>query len=216
MIIAIDGPAASGKSTTAKLLAEKIHFIHLNSGLMYRAITYIIIKNNLLEDFSSSMKFLFENLKFKGKHLNIVFFKGKNISDKLYSEKINKNINFVSNNIIIRKKLIQFQRSLVKNKNVVCEGRDIGSVVFPDAEFKFYLNASIDERADRRYKEVLKTNSNISKEEIINNIIVRDSNDINRKNSPLMKVKDCIELDTTRLTINQQVEYIYSIIKNRK
>ena len=216
MIIAIDGPAASGKSTTAKLLAEKIHFIHLNSGLMYRAITYIIIKNNLLEDFSSSMKFLFENLKFKGKNLNIVFFKGKNISDKLYSEKINKNINFVSNNIIIRKKLIQFQRSLVKNKNVVCEGRDIGSVVFPDAEFKFYLNASIDERADRRYKEVLKTNSNISKEEIINNIMARDSNDINRKNSPLMKVKDCIELDTTRLTINQQVEYIYSIIKNRK
>ena len=216
MIIAIDGPAASGKSTTAKLLAEKIDFIHLNSGLMYRAITYIIIKNNLLEDFSSSIKFIFENLKFKGKNLTIVFFKHKNISDKLYSEKINKNINFVSNNIIIRKKLIQFQRSLVKNKNVVCEGRDIGSVVFPDAEFKFYLNASIDERADRRYKEVLKTKSYISKEEIINNIMIRDSNDINRKNSPLMKVKDCIELDTTNLTINQQVEYIYSIIKNRK
>ena len=217
MIVAIDGPAASGKSTTAKLLAEKMNFIHLNSGLMYRAITHILIKNNLLDNVSSSIEDIVENLQFRGENLNIVYFKKINITNKLYDEEINKNINVVSNNILVREKLIKYQRFLVENKNVICEGRDIGSVVFPNAEFKFYLNASIDERAERRYNDVMKTDFRVSKEEIINNIINRDSNDKNRKNSPLIKVKDCVEVDTTKLTINQQVEFIYSIIKkNRK
>ena len=118
----------------------------------------------------------------------------------------------MSNNKLIRKKLIELQREIVKDENVVCEGRDIGSVVFPNAEFKFYLNANIEKRAERRFNEISKSDSEISKKSILENLKKRDSNDINRKNSPLIKVSDCIEIDTTELTINQQVEYIYSII----
>ena len=217
MIVAIDGPAASGKSTTAKLLAKKMDFIHLNSGLMYRAVTFILIENNLLNNITDSIQLIFKNLQFKGQNLDIVYYKDIEITDKLYDEEINKNINIVSNNYFVRKKLIEHQRFLVKNKNVICEGRDIGSVVFPNAEFKFYLNADIDTRAERRFEDLRKNNSSVSKKEIIKNIMNRDKNDKSRKISPLIKVKDCIEVNTTKLTINQQVEYIYSIIiKNRK
>ena len=217
MIVAIDGPAASGKSTTAKLLAKKMDFIHLNSGLMYRAVTFILIENSLLNNITDSIQLIFKNLQFKGQNLDIVYYTDIEITDKLYDEEINKNINIVSNNYFVRKKLIEHQRFLVKNKNVICEGRDIGSVVFPNAEFKFYLNADIDTRAERRFEDLRKNNSKVSKKEIIENIMNRDKNDKSRKISPLIKVKDCIEVNTTKLTINQQVEYIYSIIiKNRK
>ena len=214
MIIAIDGPAASGKSTTARLLADKLDFIHLNSGLMYRAVTYIFIKNGFLNKEISLNRFFTDiDLEFNGKNLDSVFYNGKDITSFLNDEKINENIKIVSNNKLIRKKLIELQREIVKDENVVCEGRDIGSVVFPNAEFKFYLNANIEKRAERRFNEISKSDSEISKKSILENLKKRDSNDINRKNSPLIKVSDCIEIDTTELTINQQVEYIYSIIK---
>ena len=213
MIIAIDGPAASGKSTTARLVAEKLHFIHLNSGLMYRAVTYIFIENGFLNK-EISLNSFFDNIKleFKGKNLDSVFYSGKDISSFLYDEKINENIKIISNNKLIRKKLIELQREMVKNRNVVCEGRDIGSVVFPSAEFKFYLNANIEKRAERRFNQISKNNLKITKNSILENLKKRDFNDINRENSPLIKVSDCIEVDTTELTINQQVEYIYSTI----
>jgi len=215
MIIAIDGPAASGKSTTAKMLASKLKFIHLNSGIMYRAITYIFIQNNMLNETDKYInKFLIKiNLKFKGKNLNIVMLDDCDISDKLYTEEISKNIRVVSNNLLIRKKLIKMQRELVNDKNVVCEGRDIGTVVFPKADFKFYLNANLNKRVERRFNQIFDKNEQACISEIKENLIHRDLNDIRREHSPLKKADDSIEIDTTNLKINEQVEKIYNIIK---
>ena len=155
MVIAIDGPAASGKSITAKLLAEKLGFVHLNSGLMYRAITFVIIDNQIeIRDFIIDDIFKNNSLIFKGEHLNKVYFNDTDITKELYTEKINKNIKKISNNLKIRKRLIAFQREIVKEKNVICEGRDIGSIVFPNADYKFFLNANIEHRVKRRFTQI--------------------------------------------------------------
>ena len=214
MVIAIDGPAASGKSITAKLLAEKLGFVHLNSGLMYRAITFVIIDNQIeIRDFIIDDIFKNNSLIFKGEHLNKVYFNDTDITKELYTEKINKNIKKISNNLKIRKRLIAFQREIVKEKNVICEGRDIGSIVFPNADYKFYLIADLKSRIDRRYREIKKNNINISRIGIKSNIIKRDYNDMNRSISPLTKAVDAIEIDTTLMSINEQVKYIYKKIK---
>ena len=218
MIISIDGPAASGKSTTAKLLSNKLGYIHLNSGLLYRAVTYVFIKNSLFGKFEKNLIdfFLKNKIDLKGDNLDKVFWNGIDITEKLSNENINKNINKISNNYVIREELVDKQRLLSLNRNIVCEGRDIGTVVFPDAEFKFFLNASIISRVERRYEEFKKKNIMVEMEEIHSNLINRDKNDINRNLSPLLKAEDAIEVDTTNLTIDQQVTKIYNLIKQGK
>jgi len=214
MIIAIDGPAASGKSTTAKLLSEKIKFIHLNTGLLYRGVTYIFIDNKLIGNRNISIDDFFNNncIKLVGEQLDKVMWNGTDITNCLLSESINRNINFISNNQSIRKHLIRMQRELCKKKNIVCEGRDIGTVVFPNADYKFYLNASLDSRANRRYLQLNK-NNNVEKYDIKNNLIARDKNDMERDISPLCKADDAIEIDTTDVSIDEQVLIIYNKIK---
>ena len=215
MIIAIDGPAASGKSTTAKLLADKIEFIHLNTGLFYRGVTYCCIENDLISKKKFSINNFFNNnsVILSGKNLNKVFWNDSDITKYLSSEDINKNINFISNNKAIREYLVYQQRILSKKRNIVCEGRDIGTVVFPNAEYKFFLSASLESRIDRRYVEMKSKNYDITKNEIKENLIKRDKNDIERKNSPLLKANDAIEIDTTNISISEQVLIIYNNIK---
>ena len=215
MIIAIDGPAASGKSTTAKLLADKIKFIHLNTGLLYRAVTYAFIKNNLINKNNFSINNFFKNNHFilSGEKLNKAFWNDSNITKYLLSEDINKNINYISNDKMIREYLVSQQRILADKRDIVCEGRDIGTVVFPKADYKFFLFASLESRINRRYIEMKSKNHQINKDEIKNNLIKRDKNDIERKNSPLLKADDAIEIDTTSISINKQVLMIYNKIK---
>ena len=215
MIISIDGPAASGKSTTAKLLSERLNYIHLNSGLFYRAVTYIYIEKNLFDNkhYSIDKFFLNNDLNLYGDKLDKVIWNNLDITKYLYNEKINSKINVISNNHLIRKYLVDKQRNVSLDKNIVCEGRDIGTVVFPNAEFKFYLNASINSRIRRRYKEFNNNNIDVNEDQIKKNLIKRDANDINRKISPLKKADDAIEIDTTNMTIEQQVENIYNKIK---
>ena len=215
MIIAIDGPAASGKSTTAKLLADKIKFIHLNTGLLYRAVTYAFIKNNLINKNNFSINDFFKNNHFilSGEKLNKAFWNDSNITEYLLSEDINKNINYISNDKMIREYLVSQQRILADKRDIVCEGRDIGTVVFPKADYKFFLSASLESRINRRYIEMKSKNHQINKDEIKNNLIKRDKNDIERKNSPLLKADDAIEIDTTSISINKQVLMIYNKIK---
>ena len=215
MIIAIDGPAASGKSTTAKLLADKIKFIHLNTGLLYRAVTYAFIKNNLINKNNFSINNFFKNNHFilSGEKLNKAFWNDSNITKYLLSEDINKNINYISNDKMIREYLVSQQRILADKRDIVCEGRDIGTVVFPDADYKFFLFASLESRINRRYIEMKSENHQIDRDEIKNNLIKRDKNDIERKNSPLLKADDAIEIDTTSISINKQVLMIYNKIK---
>ena len=215
MIISIDGPAASGKSTTAQLLSEKLDYIHLNSGLLYRAVTYIFLKNKLFGNDNFSVKdfFLNNNINLEGRKLNKAVWNNTDITKYLYEEDINKNINIISRNSYIRQCLVSKQRKLSLGKNIVCEGRDIGTVVFPDADFKFYLNASLNSRVSRRYEEFTNSNINTSKNEIKLNLIIRDHNDINRKISPLVQAEDATEIDTTNMSIDEQVTVIYNKIK---
>ena len=144
---------------------------------------------------------------------NKAFWNNSDITKYLLSEDINMNINFISNNKTIRKYLVLQQRILAKKRNIVCEGRDIGTVVFPNADYKFFLSASLESRIDRRYVEVKSKNHKINKDEIKNNLIKRDKNDIERENSPLLKADDAIEIDTTNISINEQVLIIYNKIK---
>ncbi len=215
MIIAIDGPGASGKSTTARLLSRKINFIHLNTGLLYRGVTYVFTENKLIGNKNICIDDFFNNncIKLVGKQLNKVLWNDRDITTYLLNESINQNINFISNNQSIRRHLINMQRELCKNKNIVCEGRDIGTVVFPNADYKFYLNASLDSRTNRRYLQLNKNNNNIEKNEIKNNLILRDKNDMERDISPLCKADDAIEIDTSDVSIDEQVLIIYNKIK---
>ena len=215
MIIAIDGPGASGKSTTAKLLADKIGFIHLNTGLLYRAVTYAFIEKKIINknNFSVNNFFSKNQIILTGKNLNKAIWNNSDITKYLSLENINENINFISNNKVIREYLVLQQRILANKRNIVCEGRDIGTVVFPNADYKFFLSASLESRVSRRYIEMRSKNYKITEHEIKNNLIKRDKNDIERKNSPLLKANDAIEIDTTNISISEQVLIIYNKIK---
>ena len=218
MIISIDGPAASGKSTTARLLAKKLDFIHLNTGLYYRAITYIFIKNNLFDSNQSTIDDFFSknNIELKGESLNQVYWNEINISSFLFENIINEKIHITSNNVMIREKLVSMQRLIGHANNIVCEGRDIGSVVFPNADFKFFLVADLESRIQRRFNEQKLKNPLLDIKDVKNALTSRDYNDSTRINSPLIKPVDSVEIDTTKMTIEMQVNYIYNLIKQEQ
>ena len=215
MIIAIDGGAATGKTATAKLLSKKINYIHLNSGLLYRGFTYIYNNNNELFFKNKVNKTFLEKSLFeiKGKNLDKIFYNNEDITDFMYSKNITDKINIISNNSEIRNIINKIQKEVVKNKNIVCEGRDIGTVVFPKADYKFFLIANINIRVSRRLAQYSRNNVIIDKEEIKKMIIKRDNNDRNRKYSPLIKASDSIVIDTSKLSIKEQVDYIYNKVK---
>ena len=218
MIISIDGAAATGKSSTAKLLAKKLDYVHLNSGLLYRGFTYIYVKNKLHKLTNKEIKeyYLKNNIQIKGDNLNKVFFNNIDITNKLYDEIITDNIKIISNDIFFRDMITSMQRKLANIRNIVCEGRDIGTVVFPYAEFKFYLTANLRIRIERRHKQYKKNKIFISTNKIKEMITNRDKNDKERKYSPLKKDKDSIVIDTSDLNIEEQVSEILNIIKDRK
>jgi len=215
MVIAIDGPAGSGKSTTAKLLAEKLSFIYLDTGAMYRAVTLYFLDNSINIRNSSIVSKTLENIDLSIKFSNKfeVYINGKNVTNKIRGRKINALVSRISKIHDVRKKMVIIQRSFSKEKNIVIEGRDIGSYVFPNAEFKFFLVANILERAKRRLKEI-KSKRSIDLSELISNLEERDKIDSTRKISPLLKSDDAIEINTTSLTIKEQVDKIYNIINN--
>lgn len=216
MIIAIDGPAGSGKSTTARLLAKKLNFIYLDSGAMYRAVTLFFLRNNIdLKNHLDILSALDEiNLKIDYKSNNFdVYVQNKNVNDFIRDEKININVSKISEISEIRKKMVELQRDFSINKNIVIEGRDIGSHVFPSAEFKFYVDANIKVRAARRMKDT-SNNAKISLDEMCEQILKRDKIDSDRDISPLIKPKDAIVVDTTFLSIEEQVIKLFNIITN--
>ena len=217
MIVSIDGGAATGKSTIAKMLSSKINFVHLNSGLLYRAVTFILIKENFLNESSLFYKKYFKNLELqiKGESLNVIYYKNENITSHLYEQQIADNIKYVSNNRFIREYITSIQRELSKNVNVVCEGRDIGSVVFPNADIKFFLKCDIDERVKRRAKQFINNNIIVDNKKLKAMILNRDKNDINRKNSPLKIVDSSIIIDTTNLKLEDIIKMMCEKIKEK-
>ena len=212
MIIAIDGTSGSGKSTTAKRLAKELGFFHIDSGSLYRIATYFCITNKIdsnddnLEAMLENMNIELDNKKF--------LLNGKDVSLEIREHYISDSVSDYSSNIIIRNKLSSLQKKLARNKDVIIEGRDIGTNVFPEADYKFYLAADIEVRAERRYKEMIQkeNDTDIDKEDVLNNLIKRDMLDMNREHSPLLKDDNAIEINTTDLEIDEQVGLIIKTI----
>ena len=213
MIIAIDGTAGSGKSTTAKELAKRLNFFHIDSGSLYRVVTYFCILNKINSKEDELLKIALNDISIELDNKNILL-NGKDVSSEIRVHNVSSSVSKYSANIIIRNKLSHLQRELAKGKDVVVEGRDIATNVFPEANFKFYLSAKAEVRADRRYSQMLKADSeiDISKDQVLKNLIKRDQLDMNREHSPLIKSDDAIEIDTTDLNINEQVELIIKTI----
>jgi len=218
MIIAIDGLAASGKSSTAKLLAKKLGFIHFSTGKMYRAITGYIINNELHENLPDSIINVINNLNIivDGSNFENIHINNENYSNNLYTDEINSLVSLVSSISEVRKKMVKIQRQLAENNCVVCEGRDICTVVFPNADYKFFFKASLHSRSNRRYLEMKKIDPLITKCKVRKLLKNRDFKDINRIESPLIKAKESIVVTTTNMTLNEQIDFIYNKIKIRK
>ncbi|NLM44429.1 MAG: (d)CMP kinase [Clostridiales bacterium] len=208
--IAIDGPAGAGKSTVAKLLSKKIGFTYIDSGALFRAITLKVLKLGIdINDINSIIKHA-ENSKIDFIN-NSIYLDGIDVSKDIRDDIINKNVSYIAMIPEIRKIIVNIQRKIAKNKNVVVDGRDIGTTVFPDAFIKFYLTASVDERARRRYNQY-SDKTKYSIEDIKNQIIHRDYIDSNRESSPLKQADDAILIDTTGKNIDEVVEeMLYNI-----
>ncbi len=214
MVIAIDGPAGSGKSTTAKNVAEKLGFIHINTGAMYRGIALKCIQEDENIEDPSQLNHLLAYTKFEfGKEgESTLFMDGVDISAEITSVKVTDFVSQVSAISEVREKLVQFQREMAEGLNVVLEGRDIGTVVFPNAHHKFFLVADIHERARRRKKEMEAKGEVVSLEELTAEMLERDRKDSTRKHSPLKKAEDAVEIDTTGISIEEQVNRIVEIV----
>ena len=214
MVIAIDGPAGSGKSTTAKHAAEKLGFIHINTGAMYRGIALKCIQGEIDLNSSSEIDQILNQTKFEfGREGgSFLFMDGVDITSEITSTQVTGLASEVSAIPKVREKLVKYQRDMAKGLNVVLEGRDIGTVVFPDAEFKFFLIADIHERARRRKKEMETMGEIVSLTELTAELEERDRKDSTREHSPLIKAEDAVEIDTTGLSISEQVNRIVEIV----
>lgn len=207
-IVAIDGPSGTGKSTTARILAEKLNYLYIDSGAMYRAITYEVIKNNIKPN---DMKNILDitksaDMKFEGEEFIL---NGINISKEIRSLEVTNKVSNVSAIKEIRKILVDKQRAFAKENDVVMDGRDIGTVVFPEAKFKFFLVCDLKVRAARRRQDFMDSGFKIPVDKIMIELKKRDEIDTTRKESPLRKAKDSIEVNTTNMIIEEQVNFLY-------
>ena len=215
MIIAIDGPAASGKSTTAQGVATRLGITYLDTGAMYRAITLGLMDNGIslrdlssIEEFLNTVKIEFGDSSSGSK----IYLNGRDITDKIRSTAVTEKVSAVSAIGVIRESMVQIQRKIGGNTDSVLEGRDIGTVVFPDADFKFFLVADVEVRARRRLKDLDELGEEQTINEMIADIRRRDELDSTRDHSPLVKAEGAIEIDTGKLTIDGQIEKIVNII----
>jgi cytidylate kinase len=223
IIIAIDGFASTGKSTLAKRLAKHLNYIYVDSGSMYRAITYYALTNNYLpfndtnlSDFSKELPSINLNFVFNSNlGYSEIFLNGNNVEKEIRSIEVSNHVSSVATVSFIRKHMVNLQKEISLNKGVVMDGRDIGSVVFPNAELKLFLNASAEVRAKRRYSEYIKQNVNVDYSEVLNNLQTRDLDDSNRQDSPLIVANDAIEIDNSFMTINEQLILVKNILKDK-
>ncbi len=217
LIIALDGPAGSGKSTTAKLLAEIIGVPYIDTGAMYRAATLKAMRAGVdLKNTRELIKIAKSaSIRFKegGGGKQRVFLDGKNVTQAIRRPELTKNIFYVAQEPIIRREMVKKQRALGSKSGAVMEGRDIGTVVFPKADYKFFLDADPTLRAMRRYKELLALGKKATLEEVSKDLKTRDATDINRKEGPLRPAKDAVRIDTTSLTIQETVDRILDTVK---
>lgn len=213
LIIAVDGPAGAGKSTIAKRIAEILELEYIDTGAMYRALTLKVIRAGIDPEDTENILKLMEttSIYFKDNH---IYLDGTTVDNEIRKKIVNNNVSVISKIKEVRENMVHLQRSLAESSNLIMDGRDIGTVVLPNANYKFFITASIEERGRRRYKELLeKEEKNISYEQILTEIKNRDRIDSTRKIAPLKKSLDAYEIDTTEKTVEECVEEILRIIE---
>ncbi len=221
--IAIDGFSSTGKSTIAKHLAQVLNYIYVDTGAMYRAVAYFAMKNNIIGDGffkideliakldEIQLKFVYNPIsQYAEMYLN-----DENVEQQIRTLEVSNYVSNVSTISEVRKKLVEQQQKMGAEKGVVMDGRDIGTVVFPNAELKLFLNASADKRANRRFQELINKGENVSYQEILENVKSRDYIDSNREDSPLIIADDAIEIDNSEMTKEEQFKKIYQIVQEK-
>jgi cytidylate kinase len=217
--IAIDGHSSCGKSTIAKSISQKFQMRYIDTGAMYRAITLFCLRNNLISEGVVDNEGLkkhqdFINLGFEYNSENGVsetFLNGENVEDEIRGFQVSENVSFVAKIPFVRKKLVVLQQEIGKEKNVVMDGRDIGTKVFPDADIKFFVTADVQIRAKRRFEEM--NSKDVSFNQILNNLIMRDENDTSREINPLKMAEDAILIDNTDKSLEHQNNFVFSEIE---
>ncbi len=218
-IVAIDGPAGSGKGTITKLVGEKLGLINIDTGAMFRCVTLEMLKKNIRIDEEEKIKELLDKINIDmvgGQQELQIFLNGEDVSKKIREKEVNDFVSSVSTLKVVREKLLGLQRKIAEGKNVIMEGRDIGTVVFPNADVKIYLDATPEERAIRRVKQNMEKGITTSYEEALQNVKKRDEIDSKREIAPLKKAKDAIYINSTELTIEDEVRRIVDIIEKVK
>jgi len=219
MTVAIDGYSSCGKSTLAKALAKELSFIYVDSGAMYRAVTYYFLKhdvdiNNDTEVARSLEKITIDFANIKGN--NICFLNNENVENEIRSMRISNNVSEVAAIGMVRTKLVKTQRLIASNSSVVMDGRDIGTVVFPNADVKFFVTADTEVRAQRRYNELISKGKEVTLREVQQNLEHRDRIDTTREISPLRKAEDAIVIDNTHLNKDEQLALALSYIRKKQ
>lgn len=223
LIIAIDGFSSTGKSTLAKLLAKELGYIHIDSGAMYRAITLYAIENELIigelvkeEELLKELTQIDIHFEFNDENgKNEIFLNGRNVEEDIREMEVSSKVSLIAKIPEVRTFAVDLQRKMGENKGIVMDGRDIGTTVFPEADLKIFLNASAEERAKRRYEELLKTDHPATFEEVVANITERDHIDSTRAVSPLRQAEDAVLVDNAQLTPQQTLEVVLDIIQQK-
>jgi len=215
-VVAIDGPAGTGKGTITKIIAEKENLINIDTGAMYRCVALECIEKNISSKDEEKIKEVLENIDIQLKNINgvqKVFLNGKDVSEKIRTPEVDSEVAVFAALKIVRDKVTPLQRKMGEKNDIIMEGRDIGTVVFPNADIKIYLDASEEVRAQRRYAENMQNGIDMTYEEVLENVKMRDYNDMHKKVGALKKAEDAIIIDSTDLTIDEVVEKIKNRIK---
>ena len=218
-IVAIDGPAGTGKGTITKIVAEKLGLVTIDTGATYRCITLAMIKQNVKLEEEEKIKEILEKSKIEFKNINgeqHTFLNDEDVSKEIRSNEVNSMVSQVSALKFVRYKMVDLQRKLAEGKDVIMEGRDIGTYVFPNADVKIYLDATAEERAKRRYLQNQEAKIEMEYDEILQNIKMRDKNDMEKEIGALKKAPDAVYIDSSNLSITQVKDKIIEIIKEKK
>jgi len=223
LIIAIDGYSSCGKSTFAKAIAKELNYIYIDSGAMYRAVTLYCIRRGFVSDKKLNVEGIVSEL--KDMHIEFVynpdiseyetFLNSENVEKEIRGLEVSSQVSRISQIHQVRSRMVELQRQIGVLKSIVMDGRDIGTVVFPDADLKIFMTASVDIRAKRRYDELKSKGIDVEFAEIRNNIVVRDITDENRDISPLRRADDALILDNSRMTVEEQMEWVHKIIEEK-
>jgi cytidylate kinase len=211
-IVAIDGPAGSGKGTIAKIISERCNLVNIDTGATYRCVALKALNNGLTVDNKKEIIELSKNIDIKFTQDGKVFLDGKEVTDDIRSKEVTSIVSPVSGIVEVRENMVDLQRRLAGDNDVILEGRDITTVVFPNANYKFYLDASLEERANRRYKQNMEKGIDMSYEEIKESISARDYNDMHKEVGSLTRTDDQIYIDSTNLSIEEVANIIFKVV----